>query len=203
MYISRQKKEYITLPYMTCDISAEYMDDEDVNNSESGKNAYIIYTSGTTGKSKGVLINHKGLLNTILSRNDVLGFTNCDTSILLMGAASDGFMTSFFSPLISGAKICFPNNIFDIKDIVYIIENKGIRTFLCTPTMFNTILNFSKHDLLKQVRLVALAGESVSESLFEKGKKLYPALQIANEYGPTENSICTSINPNITTDKCR
>ena len=174
MYISRQKKEYITLPYMTCDISAEYMDDEDVNNSESGKNAYIIYTSGTTGKSKGVLINHKGLLNTILSRNDVLGFTNCDTSILLMGAASDGFMTSFFSPLISGAKICFPNNIFDIKDIVYIIENKGIRTFLCTPTMFNTILNFSKHDLLKQVRLVALAGESVSESLFEKGKKLYP-----------------------------
>ena len=200
MYISRQKKEYITLPYMTCDISAEYMDDEDVNNSESGKNAYIIYTSGTTGKSKGVLINHKGLLNTILSRNDVLGFTNCDTSILLMGAASDGFMTSFFSPLISGAKICFPNNIFDIKDIVYIIENKGIRTFLCTPTMFNTILNFSKHDLLKQVRLVALAGESVSESLFEKGKKLYPALQIANEYGPTENSICTSINPNITTD---
>ena len=192
-YIAENKRDFIKKPFIECDLSHENINERDINYTKITNDAYIIYTSGTTGKSKGVLIKHKGLVNTVVSRNKILHLSDNDNAILLMGAASDGYMTSFFSPIISGAELYFPNSIFDIKNIIQLIKSKNIHTFLCTPTMYNSILNFASDDLLKNVRMVALAGESISESLIEKSKKLYPTLQIANEYGPTENSICTSI----------
>lgn len=192
-YIAENKRDYIEKPFIECDLSHKNINERDVNYTKITDDAYIIYTSGTTGKSKGVLIKHKGLVNTVIARNELLHLSDNDNAILLMGAASDGYMTSFFSPIISGAELYFPNSIFDMKNIIQLIKSKNIHTFLCTPTMYNSILNFASYDLLKNVRMVALAGESISESLIEKSKKLYPTLQIANEYGPTENSICTSI----------
>lgn len=196
-YIAEEKRANIEQEYIRFEPNFDEVKN-DVNNTNIDSNAYIIYTSGTTGKSKGVLIKHKGLINTIIARNAILGIEKNDNSILLMGAASDGFFTSFFSPLIAGAELCIPKSIFDINNIMEIIKSENIKTFLCTPTMYNSILNLSENSLLNKIRMVALAGEGISENLVEKSENMYPYLVLANEYGPTENSICTSINQNIT-----
>lgn len=196
-YIADNPRDFITRDFIKFDSSLSYGGEKDINYTDVDNDAYIIYTSGTTGKSKGVVIKHKGLANTLQSRNEILNLTSSDNAVMLMGAASDGYMTSFFSPIMSGAVINFPESIFQIKSITNVIRNVDIRTFLCTPTMYNSILNFVGDSLLNKVRLVALAGENISESLIEKSKKLYPKLTIANEYGPTENSICTSINADV------
>lgn len=196
-YIAEYRRDYIDKEFLEVDINSDKDECEDINYSGITDDAYIIYTSGTTGKSKGILIKNKGLVNTVIARNEKLKISEQDNTLLLMGSASDGYMTSFFSPIISGAKVFFPESIFDMKNIVELIQKKEIHTFLCTPTMYNSILNNSIGEMLGKIRLVALAGESIPDNLIEKSKTLYPNLQIANEYGPTENSICTSIQTNL------
>lgn len=195
-YIAEKKRDWIKQEFIRFEINCK-SECENVNNTNIFDNAYIIYTSGTTGISKGVMIKHIGLVNAVKSRNEILVLDNNDNTVLLMGAASDGFFTSFFSPLIAGAQLYIPASIFEIKKIIDIIRMKNLKTFLCTPTMYNSILNLSNKGLLNKIRMVSLAGEAISESLVERSRNLYPNLELANEYGPTENSICTSINREI------
>ncbi|MFC0781255.1 condensation domain-containing protein, partial [Flavobacterium sp. HJSW_4] len=43
--------------------------------------AYVIYTSGTTGNPKGVMVEHSGILNTILSQIDLFKLHECKNSL--------------------------------------------------------------------------------------------------------------------------
>lgn len=196
-YISKNEHKELNLTFINLDCKKleNYIDfaiEGDFNDI-----AYIIYTSGTTGKSKGVAIQYKGLTNAILQRNKILDLNENSNSILLMGLTFDGFFTSFFCPLVLGATLYFPNDIFDINRIESFFANYDINNFLCTPTMFRTLLNLNKDIFLKKIKLVSLAGEAVDKQLIKECLKKYPNLQIANEYGPSENSICTSIKADI------
>lgn len=159
--------------------------------------AYIIYTSGTTGKSKGVLVQQKGLVNSITQRNTILNISsNCHT-INLLGYSFDGFLMSLFSPLITGSRIYFPKNIFNMDEICSIIKTSSISTFICTPTFLKSLLSYDPGGILDNINMIALAGEKVPTSLVDVCIDKYPQICIANEYGPTENAICTSINPDV------
>ena len=193
-YIALNKKLELNIPH----ISAVYERESSYRYAGvPSDNAYIIYTSGTTGKSKGVLVGHKGLVNSIMERNSILGINRESNSINLVGVPFDGFLMSFFSPLIAGAVLYLPNSISDYKEICGIIREHSVSMFLCTPTFLRSMLLNVEDGLLDKIKLISLAGESISPSLVEKLTALYPHIQIANEYGPTENSICTSINPDI------
>lgn len=193
-YISLNEHTDLNLPYIhvTYERLSEFLYDGSIND-----DAYIIYTSGTTGKSKGVLVKHEGFVNSIVERNMILGIDSDSHTINLMGFQFDGFLMSFFSPLIVGAKLFFAKSIFDLNCICSIIKKSLISTFLCTPTFLKNLLNYAEDGLLDNIKLISLAGEQVNRALIEKCVKKYPVIQIANEYGPTENSICTSINPDI------
>lgn len=193
-YISTNEHKELTVPFISiknvtpCDYEYHGNSDED---------AYIIYTSGTTGKSKGVLVQHKGLVNSVTARNEILGIDSHSHSINLMGTSFDGFLMSLFSPLIAGAKLFFPRSITDLREICSIIKNSSVSTLLCTPTFLKGLLNFAEEGLLNNIKLISLAGEQISHALVNKMNAIYPFIRLANEYGPTENSICTSINPDI------
>ena len=69
--------------------------------------AYVIYTSGTTGKAKGVCIEHKAIVNTLEWRKRDYGFGETDRAIQLFSYAFDGFVSNFFTPILSGSSaIC-------------------------------------------------------------------------------------------------
>ncbi|MCP5047896.1 MAG: amino acid adenylation domain-containing protein, partial [bacterium] len=83
---------------------------------------YIIYTSGTTGKPKGVIVEHKGAVNTLLYRKEEYRMNTDVVALQLFSYAFDGFVTSLFTPIVSGARIVLPNrediaNITKIKEI--------------------------------------------------------------------------------------
>lgn len=182
----------------SCHIPVKYNKIKDYSyTGDENDDAYIIYTSGTTGKSKGVLVQHKGILNSVLERNSILGINSNSSSVNLMGFSFDGFFMSFLSPLLAGGTLYLPKNVADYTEVCSILKENFISNFLCTPTFLNSLLIYADDKLLDNISLISLAGEPVSLALIEKFVKKYPFIQIANEYGPTENSICTSINPDI------
>ncbi|MED1518362.1 AMP-binding protein, partial [Bacillus paranthracis] len=56
--------------------------------------AYMIYTSGTTGKPKGVMIEHRNVVNTIYWRIREYQFCETDSVLQLFSFAFDGFVIS-------------------------------------------------------------------------------------------------------------
>jgi len=199
-YIAEEEHKELNLSFINSYIENENNSNFIYNGSKDDI-AYIIYTSGTTGNSKGVVSQHKGLINTILERNRILNLKQYNNSIILMGLTFDGFFTSFLCPLVLGAIIYFPNDILDISSLDYFFNSFNIDNILCTPTMLRTLLDIKNGFYLSKLNLVSLAGEPVSKDLISKSVEKFPTLQISNEYGPSENSICTSINKDIRNQK--
>jgi non-ribosomal peptide synthetase component F len=126
------------------------------HNSRPTDLAYVIYTSGTTGTPKGVLINHKGIVNTILWRQSEYGLTTSDRVLQLFSYSFDGFLTSAFTPLIAGATVVFLNDA-DAKDplaISALIGKHRVSHFISVPVLYDAILDSISPTDLKNINMV-------------------------------------------------
>ncbi|MEL6138150.1 MAG: amino acid adenylation domain-containing protein, partial [Cyanobacteria bacterium J06628_6] len=70
--------------------------------------AYVIYTSGSTGAPKGVMIDHRGAVNTILDINQRFGVGSCDRVFALSSLSFDLSAYDIFGTLAAGAAIVMP-----------------------------------------------------------------------------------------------
>ncbi|NJO96932.1 MAG: AMP-binding protein [Pleurocapsa sp. CRU_1_2] len=70
--------------------------------------AYLIYTSGSTGVPKGVMINHRGAVNTILDLNRRFQVTSSDRVLALSSLSFDLSVYDIFGTLAAGGTIIIP-----------------------------------------------------------------------------------------------
>ncbi|OPZ85875.1 MAG: Gramicidin S synthase 2 [Firmicutes bacterium ADurb.Bin419] len=161
--------------------------------------AYIIYTSGTTGVPKGVMINHSSIANAILWRKNEYSLNEGDTVLQLFSYAFDGFLTSLFTPIVSGSSVVIVDN-EHVKDVValkkHIITNK-VTHFICVPSLFYELIDYMEPEGLVNIRIVTLAGEKVLPALLEISIRKAPHIELVNEYGPTENSVVSTVYRNM------
>ncbi|WP_283591502.1 non-ribosomal peptide synthetase [Clostridium butanoliproducens] len=165
--------------------------------------AYIIYTSGSTGKPKGVLIEHQSVVNMLQWRIKEYKLDSRDSVLQLFSCAFDGFVISFYTPIISGAKVVILNDI-EAKD-VFVIKNKilshSITHFITVPSMCLAIMEYLTPEEGKSLRIVTLAGETLTCNVVEKCKNINQEIEVVNEYGPTENSVITTIMRDVDINK--
>ncbi|MBU3179466.1 non-ribosomal peptide synthetase, partial [Clostridium estertheticum] len=162
--------------------------------------AYVIYTSGTTGNPKGVMIGHKSAVATLEWRKNEYKFTADDSTLQLFSNAFDGFVTSFFTPIISGVKVILVSS-DDIKDVFKVKElliKHKITNFISVPSLGFSIMNSLDNKDKINLRSITFAGEPLTNKLIEKCKSIKETIEITNEYGPTENSVVSTIKRNIT-----
>ncbi|WP_066503439.1 amino acid adenylation domain-containing protein [Abyssisolibacter fermentans] len=164
--------------------------------------AYVIYTSGSTGKPKGVMVEHKSITSAIMWRKDEYKLNEDDAVLQLFSYVFDGFLTSFFTPIVSGAKVILVNektakNPTAIKE--EIIANK-VTHFIAVPTLYSAILEVSQSQDLKSLRTITLAGEAVTSKLVKMSKNLNKGIEIINEYGPTEASVVATMANDVEAD---
>ncbi|MGF7047828.1 amino acid adenylation domain-containing protein/non-ribosomal peptide synthase protein (TIGR01720 family) [Paenibacillus sp. DS2015] len=178
------------------------VDEADVKNAppsrQSNNLAYIIYTSGTTGKPKGVLVEHQGVVNALWWRKQQYEL-NEKNVLQLFSYSFDGFVTSLFTPLISGATVILLSE-DSAKDPVQIrkaIISYQIHHFICVPSLYAAVLECLTEDEARFIQKVTLAGEKASAELIRLTKQLNARLELINEYGPTENSVVTSFLRNM------
>jgi len=156
--------------------------------------AYIIYTSGSTGKPKGVVVNQTGIFNSIWWRKNKYGFGPADNILVLFPYYFDGFMTSFFTPLLSGSTSVLIKE-GEAKDALAIKEYLStyqISHFIAIPSLYHALLDCCQSKDLVSLEVITLAGEKLTPEVVEKSNQLKPELEIYNEYGPTESSVVTT-----------
>ncbi|MEW9702891.1 amino acid adenylation domain-containing protein [Paenibacillus sp. SI8] len=157
--------------------------------------AYLIYTSGTTGQPKGVMVEHASILNTIRWRKEEYAFGTDDRILLFLSFSFDAFVSSFFAPLVSGSTVVIASD-EEAKDPLALkkrIASLQITHFSCVPSLYAAILETMTAEDAASLKAVTLGGESISPYLLEKTKRIVPGVEIVNEYGPTENSVISTV----------
>jgi amino acid adenylation domain-containing protein len=150
--------------------------------------AYIIYTSGSTGLPKGVLIEHSGFVNMSLHQIRAFGVSDSDRVLQFASASFDAALSEIFMALLAGAAVVVvrKETMDDPLLFVRYLEEKRV-TCMTLPPVYLNALDKKK---LNTVTTIITAGEApnTEDAVFFSRRKHY-----FNAYGPTEISVCATI----------
>jgi len=148
--------------------------------------AYVIYTSGTTGKPKGVMLNHQGIVNLVLSQRLYLELNHTSKVLQFATFNFDASVYEIFGSLLNGAELHIGNNkeeMFDMFTLERQIHEQEITHIVLPPAVLQE-LDLSSSS----IKFVGSAGSECTADLVEK----YRNIHFYNAYGPTEYSVWTT-----------
>ncbi len=152
---------------------------------------YLIYTSGTTGTPKGILVEHKNVVNVVSWFGRQYNLQPGMKVLQMSDYTFDASVNQIFGTLLHGAVLCLMNKDFvvDIEGLRRYIEVNGIHLINFVPTILAELL--CSGEKLGSLRIVISGAEKLTEvtknRILEKGYRLY------NQYGPTETTIDASV----------
>ncbi|CDY78875.1 Siderophore biosynthesis non-ribosomal peptide synthetase modules @ Bacillibactin synthetase component F [Caballeronia glathei] len=154
--------------------------------------AYIIYTSGSTGLPKGVMVEHRNLMNYLAGAGGFLPSPDLDATVHAP-VSFDLTNTSFFPPLMSGRSVTLlasPER--EMERLAEELEAHPERLVKLTPSHLKALLNVSKGNPQGEL-VTVVGGEPLTLDLVRAWRRLYPRATIINHYGPTETTVgvCT------------
>ena len=157
--------------------------------------AYMIYTSGSTGGPKGVEIPHAGLLNLCVWHGDVYRVTASDRATHLAAPAFDASVWEVWPYLTAGASIHIPDEetLLSPTKLMAWLEAEAI-TISFMPTPLGEALLEEPLPERVALRTLLVGGDK----LHRRPRHELP-FTLANNYGPTENSVVTTWTP-VTAD---
>jgi len=158
---------------------------------------YVIYTSGTTGKPKGVMVEHRNVLN-LVEWQKTIGEYSEDTVILQnFNYIFDGSVAEIFPALLSGCtlEIILEATQYDSEKLLNLIPNKQI---IMIPSLFKALVDYAEENrLAEQLHLfdkLYMGGEALPYDLIERYRNMPGSnnKNVFNLYGPTETVAYTT-----------
>ncbi len=193
--LPRTTAELIVLDEQWNEIAQELRDDPDALAAglKSHHLAYVIYTSGSTGQPKGVMVEHRGVVNFLTSMGRDPGIGTADRVLAVTTVSFDIAALEIYLPLVNGAKLVLASReaASDAQLLMSMIEDCDITVLQATPATWKLLLGaqWRGRSTLKAL----CGGEAMTADLAEKLLSRVGALW--NLYGPTETTIWSCLQP--------
>jgi len=162
-----------------------------------GDLVYIIFTSGSTGVPKGVLVEHRGVVNLVESLQSTILLGPGDRVLMHTAFTFDISVTDFLWPLVAGSTFVLadPGRGGDTAYLCQVIAEEMVTLMNIVPSLLAALLEEIPRQgagAFRSLRLFMSGGEALGNELAKKCLSLLPA-NLWNLYGPTETTICSGM----------
>jgi amino acid adenylation domain-containing protein/non-ribosomal peptide synthase protein (TIGR01720 family) len=153
--------------------------------------AYVIYTSGSTGKPKGVKIPHAGLVNLCAWHQHAYQIAANDRATQVAAPAFDASVWELWPYLTAGASVHIPDEETPgnpAQLLEWLAAEAITICFIPTPIAEAVLEEPLPNHLALRALLVG------GDKLHRRPRQMLPFI-LANNYGPTENTVVTTWTP--------
>jgi amino acid adenylation domain len=156
--------------------------------------AYIMYTSGSTGKPKGVVIPQQGILRLVINAHP---FQFSPSAIISQcgNIAFDASTFEIWGALLNGATlVLIPyETVIDSQALGQLLQQEHITDAFFTVALFNQLVA-EEPDVFAGLKNVFTGGDALNPaSVLAALTAEHPPEAIWNAYGPTENTVLTTL----------
>jgi len=149
---------------------------------------YVIYTSGTTGNPKGVMVEHRSVVNLVVADAERYGLGAQDRAAQSSSAAYDSSVEEMWLAFAVGATLVVMND--DVvrlgPDLVPWMRDEKINVFCPPPTLLRMCACDDPERELPDLHLLYLGGEELPADV---ANRWAPGRWLENGYGPTECTV--------------
>lgn len=179
---------------------------------EPGDLSHVIYTSGSTGLPKGVMIEHRSVVNRMLDVNRRFEIGEADRVLALTALNHDLSVYDIFGALAAGATIVMPDAgaVRDPSHWAALMARERVTVWNSVPAFLEMLVEYLEHApdresvLPVALRLALLAGDWIPVALPGRLRVLIEGVSFISLGGPTETTIwdicypVTSVEPHWT-----
>jgi amino acid adenylation domain-containing protein len=153
-----------------------------------GNVAYVIYTSGSTGQPKGVVVEHRNLLNFVHGMIECWRLGPGSVVLQFASVAYDGSVMEMFLPLLAGGRVVLAptDTLHSPPRLAELLRRERVTFALLTPAVLDLLPAGQYPDL----RVLVTGGEELPAQLARRWTR--PGPRLVNAYGPTEATVVAS-----------
>jgi amino acid adenylation domain-containing protein len=165
-----------------------------------GDLAYVIFTSGSTGQPKGVMIDHRGAVNTIVDINRLFAVGPEDRVLALSSLSFDLSVYDLFGILAAGGVVVLPEPGAgrDPGRWAALVERERVTIWNTVPTLMEMLVEHEaerRPSRCGSLRLALLSGDWIPVRLPDRIRALCPGIEVISLGGATEASIWSILYP--------
>ncbi|MGF6357663.1 amino acid adenylation domain-containing protein, partial [Paenibacillus sp. 4624] len=152
---------------------------------------YLIYTSGSTGYPKGVMVEHRNLMNYLSGTQKSIRLEVGSSYATVSTLAADLGNTMIFHSLISGGvlHVISKERVSDPEQFATYFRNNPVDCLKIVPSHLNFLLSATEPKDILPKRRIVLGGEALLWEQVDIIWSLQPECEVINHYGPTETTI--------------
>ncbi|MBC7984223.1 MAG: amino acid adenylation domain-containing protein, partial [Candidatus Obscuribacterales bacterium] len=154
--------------------------------------AYVIYTSGSTGQPKGIMVEHRNVLNlwNAMEAGIFQWHPRCQRVSMNAPIAFDASVQQWVQLLTGRTLVIIPQALrLEGEAFSRYVTHHRIDGIDCTPSQLATLLSVGELENSKHVPVVmVVGGEAIDVSLWHRLQNL-PEVACYNVYGPTECTV--------------
>jgi amino acid adenylation domain-containing protein/thioester reductase-like protein len=171
---------------------------ENLENTVTSNNlAYVIYTSGSTGQSKGVMVEHRSLVNAYYAWEDAYQLRTAKCHLQMASFSFDVFAGDLVRALCSGGKLvlCPRDFLLEPEKLYHLMQQQQVDCAEFVPGVLRNLIQYleQSQQRLDWMQLLICGSDSWYVREYEKFQKFCkPNTRLINSYGLTEATIDSS-----------
>jgi amino acid adenylation domain-containing protein len=156
---------------------------------------YVLYTSGTTGLPKGVLIEHRQLLQYVWAVADQLDLSANGSYAMLQPLTVDSCQTMIFPALARGGTLHLidEERALDAAKLADYFGHHRVDYLKIAPSHLAALLEQLPSAVLLPGHVLIIGGEASHWDFIDRLWSLAPRCAIWNHYGPTETTVGVTV----------